>query len=292
MKGTQKLPIQNFIEFSKSENNFNCKIGEEKLDGLENILKIVEDNYSQIEEANFFEFGSAHYNLSTYTVRSAKHSHFMGFGTNLNYKCFDAYVEENDFDVLRNLMNAFNKAEKITSKITGITYPKYNDPIWDSAEKKFLELDDKKDFADTFVRIKNEEYYKKFFGFYDKIDLDKLKKEIKNFSVKDYSKILNEIKDSKNQVIFSQQVFNCPNLSQEYPFWKIEKGFQIHRGNIRELSENLNFDLNMRFRGTAGRIFDNKEEFVTKFQKRFDLQDKNVQLVHTPFEYFLFWQNQ
>jgi hypothetical protein len=123
------------------------------------------------------------------------------------------------------------------------------------------------------------------------VDLDKLKDEIKSFSVDDYSKILSEINESKNPVILSQQVFNCPNLSQKYPFWKIEKGFQIHRGNIDELMDFLGVEKNWIFLATEGKKFENKEEFLDRFKTKFDLEDKNVQLINDKWNYFLFWMD-
>ena len=51
----EKVLIKDLTEFSKENGKFNCKIGEEKLNGLETVLEIVNSNYCPLEEANFFD---------------------------------------------------------------------------------------------------------------------------------------------------------------------------------------------------------------------------------------------
>jgi hypothetical protein len=280
--------IKEVCKYTDNNQEIICNFNGKRLHGLEKILILAKSQFQEIENINFFEFGSQEWNPSHYGPRSGVNAHFMGAGTNLSYQCFDAYSESKDFDANVELIDAYNKSEKQKSEIMGLRV-KYDDPIFVQAKEKFESLSKNKDLSDNFIRIRNEEYFKKFYEFYENIDLDELKKEIQKFSVNDYNIINNMIKKSKCSVVYSTNVLNAPNLTNKYNFWNIENAFHIHTGSIQELAETLEIELGWTFLASKGKKFDMKEEFISSAINKFSLLNYDVKIQNDDSKYLLFW---
>lgn len=282
--------IKEVCSCAENGDGISCNFNGKRLSDLEGILGIVKAKFQKIQNVDFFEFGSQEWNPSHYGPRSGMGAHFMGAGSCLSYKCFDANSSSEDFDANVGLINAYRQAEKQESRYNGLIV-KYKDPIFWKAKEKFESLNDDKDLSDTFVRIRNEEYFKNFYEFYENIDLNELKEEVQKFSINDYGKISEEIEKSENPIVYSNSVLNAPNLTREFYFWNIKNAFHVHSGSIRELSKELRVDLGWKFSASNGKSFDMKEEFIDSFKSAFGLSDYDIGVQNDDSRYFLFWDS-
>ena len=282
--------VKSVCNYVENNGDIICAFNGKKLDALEEILSIAKSKFPKLSDVDFFEFGSQEWNPSHFGPRSGMKAHFMGVGTDLSYRCFDAYSGCVDFDVNLELIKAYKKADKEEDKYLGLII-KFDDFEFYNAKKKFESLGENKDLSQVFVRVRNEEYFKKFYEFYDGVDLVELKNEIRNFSVDDYGVMKEQIKESKSPLIYSSNVLNSPNLTYKYNFWNIDGAFHIHSGNIDELAEIVGINLGLEFRFSDGKKFDAREEFVDSVSRKFCLLDYDVNLKNDSFRYFLFWNS-
>jgi len=280
--------IKHICKYTENDQEIICDFNGKRLTYLEKILSITKSKHPKIQNVNFFEFGSQEWNPSHFGPRSGINAHFMGAGTNLSYKCFDAYSEPIDFDANTALIKAYKQASKEEDKYLGVII-KYKDANFWKAKEKFESLNKKKDLSQVFVLVKNEEYFKKFYEYYDGIDLDELKKENQKFSINNYDLIKNMIKESTNQVIYSKQVLNSPNLTDKYTFWNIENALHIHSGNIQELAEILQIKLDWNFKFSNGQKFNTKKEFLDEFKHKHNITKHDVKLQNDDYDYFISW---
>ncbi len=280
--------VKEVCNFSGKGDTFICDFNGKRLIDLEETLRIAQSKFRKIKHIDFFEFGSQEWNPSHEGPRSGMGAHFMGLGTDLLYGCFDAYSEPIDFDANVKLIEGYEKAEKDYTRYCGWMV-EYKDPIFWEAKKNFESLSADKDLSDSFISIRNEKYFKKFYQHYKGVDLNKLKKDIQNFSINDYARINEEIQQSENPLVYSINVLNAPNLTDKCAFWNIENAFHIHSGSTRELSEFLNFDLGLKFFHTNGSIFEKKDEFIDTFAQRFDVMNYDVNMHTVDGIYFISW---
>lgn len=269
-----KRNIESFLDFKRNSNGFVCDVDGKRDSYIESFLRIVNHNYNNVNCVDFFEFGSAEYNISMDGPRSGISSHFMGLATGFNYKCFDAYIEKNDFDVIADLMNNF-----VEIKNNDFEKNNFSSTNWKKSLAEYSGLSPEKDLSDIIVKAPFMDCCSDFFGLYENVNLEDLRHKISKFSIDDYSNIVELIKDSKKPVLLSNNVLNAPNLSRDFSFWKLDEGFHVHSGDIVEFARELGVGLDVDYYYSKGKEFNQKDLFLKRFKKRFGLrEDLKVEL--------------
>ena len=106
------VKIKSLMEFSESDKGINCSIDGSGLWILEKILSLIADKYSTLKDFDFFEFGSGHYSIFKYGLRTGLASQFMGIASGLDYSCFDANSKPEDIDIMHEYMVSYKLAPK------------------------------------------------------------------------------------------------------------------------------------------------------------------------------------
>lgn len=249
--------------------------------GLEKMLEIVDREFNDVFDVDFFEFGSAEFSLFTKIPMSGKVSHFMMFGTSLSYSCFDSKICESDFDLVCEVVC-------LHKKIMSGDFIEEEDFRLKECLDIYAKKYQKKDLPAPFVYEALAEEIPSLGIYYD-LNLKELKKRIQDSSCKSYQDILKRISEKNNSVIFSLNVLNAPTLSFDDCFWKIENVFQIHGVNEVELLAKMGFSdyfENKLDRRGLKELGISVEEFVSKFKEMF-LVDSDVKYE----DGFFFWKS-
>lgn len=248
---------------------FDCRDEIGHLWGVEKMLEIADRNMGDISKLNFFEFGSAQFNIFNKIPMSGKVSHFMMFGTNLNYFCFDSEIGCNDFDLVFEVVN-------LHKKIISGDFISDDEIRLKQLLDSYAEICRKKDFPVPFVYEALAEEIPSL-GVYYNLDLNKLKLRIKKSSFMDYHEMLSRVGSLENNVIFSLNVLNSPNLSLDYTFWNVEGVFHIHGVNEVELLSKMKLSKYFEDKADKRGLVDlgiSVEEFISKFRKMFGVNNE------------------
>ncbi|MDA3836114.1 MAG: hypothetical protein PF542_00670 [Nanoarchaeota archaeon] len=243
---------------------FECRDEIGPLWGAEKMLEIANANVGEVEGLDFFEFGSAEYNIFNKIPKSGKVSHFMMLGTDLSYACFDSEIGESDFDLICEIIN-------IHKRIMAGVFLVNDDCRLRECIDIYSKACQEKDLPVPFVY---EVFAKEvpILGMYYDLNLDILKERVAESSCGSYGEISGRVLGSEKSVIFSFNVLNAPSLSFESSFWNISGAFHIHGVNevemLAELGLSAYFENKVDRRGLL-KLGISVEEFVLKFKEKF-----------------------
>lgn len=255
-----------FVFNSIGDGKFECRDEIGSLWGVEKLLEIVDREQGDVFDLSFFEFGSAEFSVFTKIPMSGKVSHFMMFGTNFEYSCFDSEVCEDDFDLVCEIVNLHKNI------ISGDFLEDDDFRLRECLDIYSVKCQEK----DLPVPLVYEAFSEEItsLGIYYDLDLEILRKRVKESSFGSYEKIVEKINDSKNPVVFSLNVLNAPSLSGEFPFWEIKDVFHVHGVNEIEFLAKMglsNYFVDKLDRRGLKELGVSVDDFIFRFKEMFGI---------------------
>lgn len=235
--------------------------------GIEKVLEITDREVGCVFGLNFFEFGSAEFSVFRKIPMSGKVSHFMMFGTDLKYNCFDSEVKEADFDLIYEIV-------LLHKKIMSGDFLNNDENRFKELLGRYSLICSDKDLPAPFAYEALADEIPSL-GVYYNLNLGELKNRMKKSSCESYGDILKRIGGCDKRVVFSLNVLNAPTLSFDCPFWNIQGGFQIHGVNEVEMLAKLGFSNYFNDKADKRGLAElgvNVEDFILKFKEMFEVE--------------------